>query len=440
MIDFGNRVELMTDRYLLAQCGRVSFRGTAPENHGRILSFDRPWEGEGSLALTALTDGRGVRLYYRGFPTHAHDTDAMQTSCLAVSDDGIRFTRPEVNRIDYNGIRENNIVHIGTVCHNFAPFYDPNPACREDERYKAIGGIRETGGISAFASPDGICWRPMADHPVITKGAFDSMNMAFWNPHTGLYHCYSRYMDHTVQSPALPYGCRAIQSCTSEDFVHWTDPVPNVYDGGPTDQLYTNAVRPVPGAEHILVSIPMRFQETRRKDPAYRASGVSDAVLMTSRDGVHWDRTLKDAWIAGGLSAREWTQRCFIAAGGLIPLGDRFYFYMEQNYMWDDDGIWAYSVPKYRFLSLYADAEGGFAVTKPLRFATDEFFLNYSTSAYGYVKITAFGEDGAELFDTGEIFGNELSHRIFREGLSGRTGTLRIELKEAHLYAIGSAM
>ena len=51
---------------------------------------------------------------------------------------------------------------------------------------------------------------------------------------------------------------------------------------------------------------------------------------------------------------REWTQRNFITVGGIIVRGDEFYFYVEKHYMWDDGGIWAYSVPKYRLVSLYA--------------------------------------------------------------------------------------
>lgn len=446
MISFGNRIEMLVDDYLLAETNNVSFRKAEPKALGKVLGFDEPWEGLGSLGLTIFEDEENIKCYYRGFPDGASDQDERQTSCLAVSKDGIRFERAAVNRISYDGITENNIVRMDTYCHNFAPFYDTNPACRPGEKYKAIGGKWEEGGVHVFASPDGILWHELADGPVITKGAFDSMNMAFWNPHTGLYHAYTRYFDKTMKSEVMPMGCRGIQSCTSEDFIHWTEPVYNEYaEGGPTDQLYTNATRPVPGAEHILVSIPMRFQEKRKKIPEYEgnpygAGGVSDCVLMTSRDGVYWDRKVKDAWISGSLYSHEWTQRCFIALGGIIERGDDFYYYTMQNYMWDDDGIFAYSLPKYRLISLYADGSGGSFITKALRFESDEIYLNYATSAYGYVKVTVLGEDGAEIFASEEIYGNELSHKLCVEGLCGKCGRLRIELKEAHLYAMGSAM
>ncbi|MBQ4590574.1 MAG: hypothetical protein IJB20_00930 [Clostridia bacterium] len=446
MIQFGGRIEMLVDDYLLAETENVVFRKTEPRPLGKVIGFDAPWEGLGSLGMTIFDDGEQIRCYYRGFPSTQSDLSERQTSCLSVSTDGLTFTPYPVNTIEYDGIRENNIVRMDVMCHNFAPFYDANPACRPDERYKAIGGLIQTGGISVFASPDGIHWHPMADHPVITKGAFDSMNMAFWNPATGKYHCYFRYMDFSLKSETMPYGCRAIQSCTSEDFIHWTEPVPNEYEEGhPTDQFYTNATRPVPGAEHILVSIPMRFQEARTKVLDYNGNvhgsqGVSDAVFMTSRDGVFWDRTLKDAWLSGSLYEHEWTQRNFITLGGIVERGDQFYIYTMKNYMWDDDGIWAYSVPKYRFLSLYADRTGGSFTTKPLCFTSDDLYLNYSTSAYGSVQVTIRDETGAEIYASDEIFGNELSYPLHIDGLTGCTGTMTVRLCEAHVYALGSRM
>ncbi|MBR3692161.1 MAG: hypothetical protein IKL89_05635 [Clostridia bacterium] len=441
MISFGNRIEPLVDDYLIAAAENLSFRLAAPRPLGKILGFDEPWEGAGSLGMTIFEDEGIIKCYYRGFPTGEDDHSGQQTSCLAVSRDGIHFDRLPINEISYDGITENNILRMDDFCHNFAPFLDTNPRCPAEEKYKAIGGILSHGGIHVFGSPDGIHWHPLADKPVITKGAFDSMNMAFYNPHTGLYHAYSRYFDKNLKSEIMPMGCRAIQSCTSEDFIHWSEPVYNQYaEGAPTDQLYTNATRPIPGAEHILLSLPMRFREMRMKVESHPSAGISDAVLMTSRDGVFWSRTVKEPWLSGGLYNHEWTQRNFIVVGGSIERGEDFYFYALQNYCWEDDGIWAYSLPRYRFMSLCADGDGGFFTTKPLRFESDDIHLNFATSAYGYVRITLLDPDGSVIFRSDEIYGNEISHPLHVDGLCGRCGTMKVELKEAHLYALGGDM
>ena len=147
-----------------------------------------------------------------------------------------------------------------------------------------------------------------------------------------------------------------------------------------------------------------------------------------------------DAFISGGLYSHEWPQRCFIPLGGIISRGDYFYFYVSQNYMWEDHGIYVYSVPKYRFLSLYADENGGEMLTKELTFTSDDIYLNFATSAYGYLKVTILDEQGKEFYQSDEIFGNELSYKLHVEGLTGKTGRMKIELHAAHLYAIGSRM
>ena len=453
MIHFGKRIELLVDEYLIDEKKNLSFRLQIPKDCGCVIPFEKLWEGEGSIPMTVLADDENVKCYYRGFPTMGNDDTDKQTSCLSVSDDGLHFTPYPVNEISYDGITENNIVRMDTFCHNFAPFYDINPNCKPDERYKAIGGIIQQGGIHVFASPDGIHWHMLADGPVITKGAFDSMNMAFWSPADGLYHCYARYCYIPGEENGNRHAyntvgnLRAIQSYTSEDFIHWTDPVPNEYaEGHPIDELYTNSTRPIPGAEHIYISTPMRFHAYRQKVEYFDRNpwdnrGISDIILMTSRDGVHWDRSVKDAWLSGGVEEdREWTQRNFITAGGIIERDDKFYFYVQKHYMWDDCGIWAYSVPKYRLMSLYADGDGGSFVTKPLHFESDTISLNYRTSAYGYIRVTVRDMDGTTLYTSDEIYGNELSHTLIFEGLTGKEGTLLIEMKEANLYAIGAKM
>ena len=438
MIDFGKRVELLTDETLIEKKDGLSFRYEKPEKLGMVLPFDRPWEKEGSLGLTAIDDHGKVMLYYRGFPGSGRsDLDDRQTSCLAVSDDGIRFERAKVNKIDYDGIKENNIVRMDINCHNFAPFLDTNPATRPEERFKAIGGLQSTGGLRAWSSPNGIDWTLMAEDPVITDGIFDSMNMAFYDAAAGVYRAYFRTWTQDGYS-----GWRAISSAVSGDFLHWGPTVPNEYPGiGVCEHLYTNATRPIPGAEHMLISMPMRFMDKRKMFADYaHSAGVSDMVLMTSRDGHTWDRPIRDGFIRGGLYAHEWTQRCFIPVGGIIPRGDRFLFYVEQNYMWDDDGIYAYAVPRFRFVSLWADGKGGLLTTKELHFESDEFFLNFATSAYGFVKVKILDPDGNELFASEELYGNDLSRRLHFDGLAGRSGRMEIEIREADLYALGSSM
>ena len=456
MIKFGNRVELMVDRYLIDKMGGCTFRGEALKDEGKIISFTEPWECFGSSTSTAFDDNGTVKLYYRGYPdktTGLTELEENQVSCLAESADGIHFVKKPVNEIDYFGIKENNIVSMGMHCHNFAPFLDKNPNCKPEEKYKSICGHFKKG-VETFASPDGIHWKKTSDDYVITKGFFDTTNIAFFDTVAGKYRCFTRtFLDRQRNIVDVNDRCdipgawmRIIQSSESTDFKNWSEPVPHDYGAHKQfEHLYTNATTPIPGAEHILAAFPMRFHAQRKKVYEFNgnpqgSNGISDMVFMTSRDGQHWDRTIREGYLSGNLDETEWTQRNFIASSGIISRDDKFIIYVQKHYMWEDHGIWAYSVPRYRFSAIEAGYDGGILETNDLEFENDDFYINYSTSAYGSIVIKAVDEFGNFIAKTDEIYGNELSHKVHFEGLKGRHGRLIIEMNDAKLYAIGADM
>ena len=98
-------------------------------------------------------------------------------------------------------------------------------------------------------------------------------------------------------------------------------PEPNHYaPGTPTEHFYTNAVRPCPGAPHVLLSFPKRFVPERTKLAGYKEPGVSDAVFMSSRDGLSWSRLFLEAWLRPGPDPHNWTQRSNMPAWGILHL------------------------------------------------------------------------------------------------------------------------
>ena len=97
MIDFGKKIELMVDDYLIDQKHNLTFRYQFPTDEGRVITFEKEWEKEGSATMTVLQDEQNIKCYYRGFPADPDpegggDLDVRQTSCLSVSDDGVHFT------------------------------------------------------------------------------------------------------------------------------------------------------------------------------------------------------------------------------------------------------------------------------------------------------------------------------------------------------------
>ena len=78
--------------------------------------------------------------------------------------------------------------------------------------------------------------------------------------------------------------------------------------------------------------------------------------------------------------------------------------------------------------------------SKLLQFEQDFIHINFSTSAYGSVKVKILDENGNLKFESPELYGNEISRRLHFEGLKNTVGQLVLEMNEANVYAIGSNM
>src|SRR5690606_32428286 len=133
-----------------------------PNNEGPVLFFDKPWEGDFSAYCTIIKDGPYYKAYYRGVRDAGSDGRDSETTCIALSTDGIHWTKPELGIFELNGNKNNNIIlaESAPVTHNFSPFIDKNPNCKPEEKYKALGGTKKSGLI-AYTSPDGIHWKKL---------------------------------------------------------------------------------------------------------------------------------------------------------------------------------------------------------------------------------------------------------------------------------------
>ena len=240
--------------------------------------------------------------------------------CTMVSPDGKSWKRPELGLFEFRGSKKNNIIWNdgrSRITHMFAPFKDTRPGVPDDQRYKALAG----SPIHALASSDGIHWRLLSEKPILTGTNFDSLNVAFWDARRKHYRLYCRHR--------LEGGVRFIATATSEDFLHWSERQPIDTGDGPVEHLYTNGTLPYFRAPHIYLSLAKRFMPERKRGN----DGVSDAVLMSSRDGVHFDRTFREAWIRPGPTKDNWLARSNMPAWGIIQTSpEELSVYYSQNY------------------------------------------------------------------------------------------------------------
>ena len=204
----GSHLELFVDDDLIDTMQDVTLKLHPPVRKEIAVQLDAPWEGPISFYVTVFKDENRYRMYYRG---EHHEGGPPAVAAYAESKDGITWVKPSLGVVEFQGSMENSIVWDGEGTHNFAPFKDTNPAAPVEQRYKALAG----GPLIALTSMDGIHWQKMQEEPVITEGAFDSQNLAFWDTVQGQYVAYVRDFRN---------GVRTIRRCTSQDFLHWTTP------------------------------------------------------------------------------------------------------------------------------------------------------------------------------------------------------------------------
>lgn len=457
-VTIGSQLELFVDAALIAHTQGAALRLHSPVRQETVFTFDAPWEGPESGYVAILHDGTRWRMYYRG-----GGEQTREHACLAFSEDGRQWTRPTLGLFESNGSKDNNIIWTGpnpAYCqaHNFTPFLDANPAAPPDQRWKAVtldvaqlpGESDRRPVLAAYVSSDGIHWRRLQDAPILTVGSFDSQNVAFWDAARATYVCYARIGRD---------GKRNINRATSTDFVHWTPPVLLDYGDAPIEHFYTNAITPYPRAPHLLLGFPMRFVPPAQRAtvgyPPRKTDGLSDAVFMSSRDGVHWQRPLLEAFLRPGLDPGRWggAHGNNTPAWGLVQTGPtELSVYWAENYGTDNEG--RARIPRLArgtvrldgFASMHAGYAGGEFITHPLVFAGCRLRVNFSTSAVGSVRVElqdAAGTPlpGYALADAEEIWGDELERVVTWKGgenvaaLAGQPVRLRFVLKDADVFA-----
>jgi len=473
----GSRLELFVDEALVSRfVGDAGFRLHRPRRREIVLRTDAPWEGNACSYGSVFQDGDLYRMYYHGGhyrhsgrPAQALDAHRW-VLCYAESGDGITWQKPDLGLFEFNGSTSNNIVLtpeavavVGGDPAHTAVFKDGNPDCPADARYKIVMVGNKPRGLYLLESPDGIRFTLASEEPIQTVGAFDSENVAFWDPLGGTYREYHR---------GFRDGVRDIMTASSKDILHFPKPKWLKYPGAPVQHLYTNAIQPYFRAPHILLGFPMRYTDRGWTDPLFDLPGleerlararahprygtaVTDAVFMSSRDGASFQRWA-EAFIRPGPGKKgTWVYGDNLIFWGMVQTEsdlegapDEISLYATEDY-WEavDVSIRRYALRTDGFVSIHAPFTGGEVVTSPLIFEGGNLAINAETSAAGGIRVEIQeigGEpiEGYSLDDCPEIFCDDVQHVVrwkARGGdlrsLEGKPIRLRFVLKDADLYA-----
>jgi hypothetical protein len=287
---------------------------------------------------------------------------------------------------------------------------------------------------------------------VLSGARFDSQNVAFWDAERRQYIAFFRDAARSPEGkPIVVKGetLRTFKRATSEDFRKWSAPGDYLdYGEGPQQHFYTIGALPYYRAPHLYLGFPKRFDPQRKAVAAHPYPGLSDVALISSRDGQRWDRRFGDAFIRPGLDEGNWTERNLLPTWGLVPTGPaEMSLYWGEHFRSKTNRLRRGSLRLDGFASLHAGASGGDALTRPLTFAGRRLLLNYSTSAFGSIKIELLRPSGEPI----EGFSGDQAPDLYGDAIageyrwnaradlgnwSGKPVRLRVHVRDADLYAL----
>ncbi len=440
--NIGTRRQLFVDDFWIDHSEGVTRRLHEPVRRDVAIAAEHPWERDGVSYMVAFREGDRFRGWYRCDAKMYVRKKRQVLIAYAESSDGIHWEKPVLGLIEFAGCRENNLVWTGPG-NNMSPFRDDAPDVPGEERYKAI--VRDRPGVFALVSPDGLRWRLMQEEPILTEGPFDSHNIAFRDAWKDEYVIYCRGV---AGEGNFSGGVRWIRRTTSQDFRTWTRLEPIDVGDTPFEHLYTNACVPYERSPGTYLMFPSRFVPEREPTPGWKyGPGVNDIVFMSSRDGLHFDRSFMEAFRRPGPDEGNWHERgVYMERGILQTSSTEMSMFGMENWRLPSVRISRYTLRTDGFVSVNAGFAGGEFTTPALVFEGDELELNYATSAVGSVRVEIRDAGGGPLpgfalDKCAEIFGDEIEDVVrWAEGgdvgaLAGRPVRLRFVMKDADLFA-----
>ncbi|OGV69627.1 MAG: hypothetical protein A3K19_01725 [Lentisphaerae bacterium RIFOXYB12_FULL_65_16] len=471
VVDIGSQVEPFMDDWLIAEMTDVTLKQHSPEHRETVLRFDSPWDGAFSCFGTVVKDGERYRMWYRGQAS----LSAPPVTCYAESTDGIQWTKPDLGRVEYADptrpdlapSKQNNVILKSVYSYSFAPFLDARPEVKAEERYKAIASfpysitgyawlstaeqhLRGSGGLtSLFASPDGIHWTCVQDE---TMRGYGALTPTFWDAVRGEYRLY--------------WSLSSVRTMTSKDFLLWTLPGTAYYpaDSVVQQKYYSSTVTPYFRAPHLFVGLAARVADEQpfldRSSPLADQNGAvaepsaHDIVLMTTRDGLNFQRLL-EAFLRPGPDIHNWTGHSMFPLVGIVPTGPvlpdgtptEMSLYFTQHYSLPSAHIVRVPMRPDGLVSLSTPFALGEVTTRLMKFKGTELILNFSTAAAGYLQVEIQDDagqpiPGRTMDDCPHIYGDELNRSVrWKDGtdlaaLADRPVKLHIVMREADLYSI----
>jgi hypothetical protein len=362
-----------------------------------------PDYGHAILYGSVLHIGGKFRMWYLGMSQRQLERGQApgwwRPMCYAESDDGVKWTKPELGLVEFNGSTKNNICLIESEPHSLSRVNDFLTVIHEPEdpdparRYKAAfiahvpfaevkGGRSKIGpnesrwaGMICATSADGLKWKVAGDRPMNAGGERFEVS--------GLYHFGDfYYATGQLISPwtSLPDGRdsgRVMLAYRSPDFVHWSQATslafarPGQSIAAPVAGQQTHMGAGIWNRGIVLVGLYGQWQD----GPAEKPKGSShlwgtriDLGLVVSNDGIHFREPVPDFKVIPRGREGEWDNICLLQGHAFANVGDMTYMWYshwdcESQFRSQEVGLATLRRDGFGFLSRRVSAESGHFIT-----------------------------------------------------------------------------
>ena len=411
-----------------------------------VLSPDKPWEnGRIYIYGTVVREDSGkFRMWYSGGGL-----------AYAESTDGVNWIKPELRYVERDGKPTNFLIKGRNLCFVIDDKAEKDPA----KRYKALDNTEHHNFIGMY-SADGFVWHMYDKSPLIPYGSEISNGVR--DPRTNEFYVYIR--------PHLPRPFpkdmnekRLVSVITSKDFENWSEPkliiAPDSKDDAwlkdPVQRTEFYGMSGFPYGNQYLGLLPVfRVTGIYTKEELTklqsRYEGPIDGQLVTSRDGLTWQRTDERVpVIATGPHAYD--KGCIMNVSSTpVIVGDEVWYYytglstthggkVPEKYA-------SIALAKWRldgFASLDAGDVEGVIETKPFKPRGGKLEIN-ANAANGQVAVEVLDETGKAIAGLGATDFKAITTDSVRHAAAWSSNAalptdrpirLRFKLKNASLYS-----
>lgn len=434
VLDLGDRKHLFIDDALVANMKNVTFRVNPPRLAECVIDGIK---GPFRKHLSVIEDEDGLIRLYHGGPG-----DYLE---VRTSRDGVHWKIPDLRRGRVRGKR-NIVIPESTAMGNV--FIDRNAP--PEARWKYVTGFQDRG-IYVYYSPDGWFFKRVKTAALPLRPA--SQSNVFYDDQRQLYIGYHRsdcgrtlggktqrqFAMTEVEDIMKPWPFDPVSQAQTWEVAktrRLRDPQPWYLDNGPltpgglgiefpivfepndfldpvgTDIYVPKAIK-YPWAPDTYVAFPLLYFHYGGDGPVTRqilidperrrGSGPVETQLAVSRDGVHWKRYPRPAYVGIGKQGSHDIHQAYLAHG-LVQRGDEIWQYCfgETAY----HSTWLSMKERVRAVYRLVQRLDGFVsadtpydkegilITKPLKFKGNRLVLNIDTDAAGYAQVGFLDEHG----------------------------------------------